>query len=122
MKMNQLSLAVDDVPATSEVLQRYFGMSPSGEGHKNFALLHDDDGLTLALMGAGAEPVSYPRTFHLGFILPSEGEVDDLHRRLEADGFEVGEPKRRHGAWSFGLEAPGGFRIAVRSRAEAGHG
>ena len=58
MKLNQLSLAVDDVPAASQVLERYFGLSPSGEGHKNFAMLHDDDGMTLALMGAGAEAVS----------------------------------------------------------------
>lgn len=122
MKLNQLSLAVDDVPAASRVLERYFGLSPSGEGHKNFAMLRDDDGMTLTLMGAGDEVVSYPRTFHLGFILPSEDEVDALHRRLQADGYEVGDPKRRHGAWSFGLEAPGGFRVAVRSRAESDHG
>lgn len=121
MKLNQLSLTVDDVAAASHVLERYFGLNVSGEAHKNLAMLRDD-GMTLTLMGAGAEAVSYPRSFHLGFILPSEHEVDDLHRRLAKDGYEVGDPKRRHGAWSFGLEAPSGFRIAVRSAAPGTHG
>ena len=45
-------------------------------------------------MGVGASnAVSYPRTFHLGFIQPSAADVDELHRRLVADGLDV-EPVR----------------------------
>ena len=88
MKLNHLHLTVDDVPATRSFLERYFGLRPSGEGHKNFDMLLDDDGLVLTLIGAGrSNTVSYPKTFHIGFIQPSE-------------------------------EAPGGFRIVVRSEVD----
>jgi hypothetical protein len=34
MKLNNLHLTVDDVPATRSFLERHFGPRPSGEGHK----------------------------------------------------------------------------------------
>lgn len=115
MKLNHVNLTVDDVPAAREFLQSYFGMRPAGEGHKNFDMLLDDDGLVLTLMGVGASnTVSYPRTFHIGFLQPSESDVDEINRRLEEDGFDVEAPSRAHGAWAFSFEAPGGFKIGVR--------
>ncbi len=78
-------------------------------------MLFDDDGLTLTLIGVGrSNTVSYPRTFHIGFIQASEGHVDEIHRRLKQDGFAVEPPSRQHGAWVFSFQAPGGFTIGVR--------
>ncbi len=115
MKLNHINLTVDDVPAARQFLERHFGLRPAGDGHKNFDKLFDDDGLTLTLMGVGASnAVSYPKTFHLGFIQPSAADVDELHRRLVADGLDVEPPSRQHGAWSFSFQAPGGFAIGVR--------
>ena len=46
-------LTVDDVPAARAFLERHFGLRPAGEGHKNFDMLLDDDGLVLTLIGVG---------------------------------------------------------------------
>lgn len=66
-------------------------------------------------MGVGSSSkVSYPKTFHLGFILPSEAEVNAINLRLMEDGFDVDAPGCHHGAWSFSCRAPGGFSVGVR--------
>lgn len=119
MKLNHINLAVDDVPAARQFLERVFGLQAVGEGHKNFQILLDDDGLVLTLMGVGRDnTVSYPRTFHIGFIQPSDAQVDAIHQRLTDDGFDVEPPSQQHGAWSFSFQAPGGFMIVVRSEAD----
>jgi lactoylglutathione lyase len=116
MKLNHVHLAVDDVPAARRFLERHFGLRPLGEGHKNFDMLLDDDGLVLTLIGVGrANTVTYPKTFHIGFIRPSEAQVDEINQRLTEDGFDVEPPSRQRGAWAFSLQAPGGFTIVVRS-------
>jgi catechol 2,3-dioxygenase-like lactoylglutathione lyase family enzyme len=121
MKLNHLHLTVDDVPAARGFLERHFGLRPLEEGHKNFDMLIDDDGLVLTLMGVGRDnTVSYPKTFHIGFILPSDPEVDAIYQRLKSDGLDVEAPSQQHGAWAFSLQAPGNFKIVVRSESQAG--
>ena len=51
--------------------------------------------------------LSYPETFHIGFIRPTEADVDAINARLVADGYAVEAPHRAHGAWTFYFEAPG---------------
>ena len=57
--------------------------------------------------------VRYPATFHIGFCQATNEGVDAVYRRLKEDGFEVPEPSRQHGSWTFYFEAPGGFTIEV---------
>jgi lactoylglutathione lyase len=114
MKLNHLNLSVNDVPAARRFLEKHFGLRPFGEGHKNFDVLIDDDDLVLTLIGVGrTKKVSYPQTFHIGFIQPTEADVDEINERLRADGFDVEPPSRQHGAWTFYFEAPGGFTVEV---------
>jgi lactoylglutathione lyase len=114
MKLNHLNLTVDDVPATRWFLEKHFGLRPYGRGQKNFDVLFDDDDLVLTLIGAGrSNKVSYPKTFHIGFIQPSEERVDELNQQLCDDGFDIEPPSRQHGAWTFYFEAPGGFTVEV---------
>ena len=121
MKLNHLHLTVDDVPAARGFLERHFGLRPFGEGHKNFDMLLDDDGLVLTLIGVGRDnTVSYPKTFHIGFIRPSDAHVDEINQRLKDAGFDVEPPSRQRGAWAFSFQAPGGFKIVVRSESQAG--
>ena len=117
MKLNHLNLTVTDVPATRELLERYFGLRIMG-GNDNLALLSDDNGLVLTLtsMKIGNETeVRYPATFHIGFAQESQERVNEINRRLREDGFEVPPPSRQHGAWTFYFRAPGGFMIEVLS-------
>lgn len=116
MKLNHLNLTVADAIAAGSFLAKYFGLKP-GDGVKmssRFAVLYDDEGLVLTLIQAEAgEPVRYPASFHIGFIQESPDKVNELHRRLISDGFEVEAPHKAHGAWTFYFTAPGGFTIEV---------
>ena len=55
----------------------------------------------------------FPAAFHVGFNLPSREEVDALHERLTRDGYKAGKRTEFHMAWTFYVEAPGGFLVEV---------
>jgi catechol 2,3-dioxygenase-like lactoylglutathione lyase family enzyme len=109
MKLNHVNLTVTDVPETVRFLEKYFGMQSQG-GDEKFTVLFDDDGLVLTLIKAGQ--VKYPATFHIGFMQESEERVNQINQRLKDDGFDVKPPERLH-AWTFYVEAPGGFPVEV---------
>lgn len=115
MKLNHLNLTVTNLPDTAGFLENYFGLRNRG-GNRNMAFLSDDNGmvLTLTSMKVGKETaVSYPATFHIGFIQESEEQVNEINRRLKEDGFDVPEPSRQHGSWTFYFRCSGGFVIEV---------
>jgi lactoylglutathione lyase len=112
MKMNHVNLTVTDVPQTRRLFETYFGLTRSRElGNDNFDVMFDDDGSAITLMKG--DEVSYPKTFHVGFIQESEEQVNEINQRLKDDGFDVEPPKRFHGSWTFYFRAPGGFMIEV---------
>jgi lactoylglutathione lyase len=116
MKVNHLNLTVTDPVETQQFFVKHFGLKPRGKGNQNIALLSDDNGMVLTLMSAETDPKSelkYPETFHIGFIQESEEQVNEINRRLKADGFQVPPPSRQHGSWTFYFDAPGGFTIEV---------
>lgn len=109
MKINHINLTVSDVPAAAQFLETYFGLRDLG-GRGGFAALMDDDHMVVTLMKA--REVKYPPTFHIGFGQESEERVNEIHQRLQADGFDVTQPERAH-AWTFYVQAPGGFTVEV---------
>jgi lactoylglutathione lyase len=114
MKVNHTNLTVDDVAGARRLLETHFGLRAPYVGKKNFDVLFDDDDMVVTLIGAGrAKEVSYPPTFHIGFIPPTEERVDEINRSLREDGFEVEPPSRQHAAWTFYFRAPGGFTVEV---------
>jgi len=115
MKLNHINLTVNDVPAASKFLEKYFGCQSLDEGEPDskFSALLDDDGMVITLMTGGkVSEVKYPRTFHIGFGQESEARVDEIYEQLKADGFAVEPPQRSH-AWTFYVQAPGGFTVEV---------
>lgn len=115
MKLNHINLTVTDAFEAGRFLEKYFGMRPP-EGVKmspKFAVLNDEDGMVLTLIKIDGEEVRYPTSFHIGFIQPTPGAVDEMNRRLREDGYEVPPPSRQHGAWTFYFTAPGGFTVEV---------
>jgi lactoylglutathione lyase len=112
MTLNHLNLTVTDPLATSEFLARHFDLRAGG-GNRGMQVLYDDRGLVLTLIKARPEDVKYPPTFHVGFIQPSERDVDAINARLREEGLDVDVPARLHGAWTFYFQAPGGFTIEV---------
>jgi len=112
MKLNHLNLTVTDVPETRKLFERYFGITGLEKGgNHNFDIVFDDNGLVLTLMKG--DEVSYPKTFHIGFVQKNEERVNAINQRLHDDGFDVKPPKRFHGSWTFYFRAPGGFTIEV---------
>ncbi|WP_209970864.1 VOC family protein [Paenibacillus eucommiae] len=112
MKLNHLNLTVTDVNAAKDFLETYFNLQSGGTRGNSFAVMFDDNGLVLTLM-KGAQ-VSYPNTFHIGFIQESEEKVNEINMRLKEDGFDVQPPQRSHG-WTFYVQAPGGFTVEILS-------
>jgi lactoylglutathione lyase len=113
VKLNHLNLAVTDVLAARDFLEKYFGLRSSG-GNAGMSFL-SDDGFVLTLMKAGkATDLAYPGNFHVGFFVESDEVVNEINRRLKDDGFEVAPPKWHH-AYTFYVEAPGGFTVELGS-------
>jgi catechol 2,3-dioxygenase-like lactoylglutathione lyase family enzyme len=123
MKLNHLNLTVPDVAETRRFLETYFGLQGSvnpytgepvegAESRSGFAVLFDNAGMVLTLMKGKASDIHYPPTFHIGFIQESEEKVNELNRRLKEAGFDVQPPQRSH-AWTFYVQAPGGFMVEV---------
>ncbi len=117
MKLNHINLTVTDVPETVKFLEKYFGLRRYGgkgeEIGKKFEALFDDDDLVLTLMKGGrTKEIYYPRTFHIGFGQESDERVNEIYQRLKDDGFDVQPPQRSH-AWTFYVQAPGGFTVEV---------
>ncbi|GCE51250.1 catechol 2,3-dioxygenase-like lactoylglutathione lyase family enzyme [Thermosporothrix hazakensis] len=110
MILNHVNLTVTDVPTAAAFLEKYFDMRQHEGGNKGFTVLFDDRGLVLTLMKA--REVSYPKTFHIGFGQESEERVNEIYQRLIADGYQADPPQRSH-AWTFYIQAPGGFTIEV---------
>jgi catechol 2,3-dioxygenase-like lactoylglutathione lyase family enzyme len=113
MVLNHLNLAVTDVVAAEQFLEKYFGLQSqvAGEEDKKFTVLFDDNGMILTLMKAG-QGIKYPGFFHIGFAQESEERVNEIYQRLKDDGFDVAPPERSH-AWTFYVRAPGGFMVEV---------
>ena len=116
MKLNHINLTVTDVIATRQFLEKYFGLRPMAGAKENpgFDMLTDDNGIVLTLIKVrNRTELSYPETFHIGFIQESEERVNEINQRLRDDGYEVDAPARLHGSWTFYFVCPGGFTIEV---------
>lgn len=117
MILNHLNLTVSDVPAAKAFLETYFGLRGRdvARENRNFTVLFDDNGFILTLMAVprGSDvDVAYPGNFHIGFAQPDEEAVNAMYVRLKADGFDV-QPPERHHAWTFYINAPGGFMVEI---------
>lgn len=112
MKINHLNLTVTDVRAAEEFLVKYFGLQSQG-GDEKMAVLFDDNGLVLTLM-KGGQNIKYPGSFHIGFIQEDEEQVNTINQRMKEDGLDV-KPPQQHHAWTFYVQAPGGFMVEVLS-------
>lgn len=116
MHLNHLNLAVPNVRQTREFFETYFGFRCiAAPGRDILANLVDESGFLLNLSNFDkATEVEYPSGFHIGFMQDSREQVDEIHARLKAGGFEVEPPREYHGAWTFYFRAPGGFVVEVQ--------
>jgi len=116
MKLNHTNLTVADVETTADFLQEYFELDKRGGGPA-ITILSDETGTVLTLMqGREGEEIEYPSSFHIGFFVDNESLVDEKHRQLKENGYDVTDVKTRHNTYDFYVEAPGGFSIEFGAR------
>ena len=115
MRLNHLNLTVPDVARTREFFETYFGLRCVIERGRNaLAVMVDETGFVLTLNNfEKVDKVDYPGAFHVGLMQDSREKVDAIIERLKAGGFDPPPPKEFHGAWTFYLDAPGGFVLEV---------
>lgn len=116
MKLNHINLTVTDVRKATDFLVKYFGMRSMG-GNQGMGFLTDEQdgwGFVLTLMKANESiQGKYPGNFHIGFFIDTRETVDEIHRRLKQDGFEVPAPEDNGHAYGFYVKVPGGFTVEV---------
>ncbi len=115
MRLNHLNLTVPDVARTREFFETYFGLRCVIERGRNaLAVMVNETGFVLTLNNfERVDKVEYPGAFHVGLMQDSREKVDAIFEQLKAGGFDPPPPKEFHGAWTFYLDAPGGFVLEV---------
>lgn len=92
MHLNHLDLQVRDVQKTVRFFERFFGFSLStSRNSPAIAILRGDQGFVLVLQRRKTEDETYPRDFHLGFLVDDVATVERLHRELVEAGEQVSD-------------------------------
>jgi catechol 2,3-dioxygenase-like lactoylglutathione lyase family enzyme len=117
MQLNHIDLSVPDVALTTSFFETGFGFEQIQKKRSNgMAILKGSDGFTLVLTRS-QQSEQYPKTFHIGFLVPSEQAVVDAYIRLEVAGIEFQHPPHVvRGCLLFYCYAPGGILIEVSHR------
>jgi catechol 2,3-dioxygenase-like lactoylglutathione lyase family enzyme len=118
LALNHLNLVVDNLDAATEFMQRCLDFQLLERKGQALAVLGDGAGFVLVLSSrqafGGAAPPRYPEGFHLGFVLRSPAEVDQMHARLDAGGVRLEHPPRTaRGAYAFYFHALDGLLFEV---------
>ena len=118
MRLNHLDLAVPDVAHTAAFFKAVFGFTEIETRGKTGAMtLLESEGFELVLTRASADTPPYPKTFHVGFLVPAEQDVRDAYARLATAGTDLPEaPRLLRGRLMFYCRAPGGVLVEVSHR------
>jgi catechol-2,3-dioxygenase len=121
--LNHANLSSYDVPSLTQFFRIVFGLQVLQERGANFALLQDDNGFLLTLMRDKrmSPEEGYPDTFHVGFLLASQQEVQARYDALCTANYVAPRPAKlkRGGPPSYGFycQAPGGVMVEVSTMA-----
>lgn len=118
LRLNHANLPVPDVPALRDFFIRHFDFRLVGTRPSDaFVVLEGADGFRLNLIRTREADPSYPRDFHVGFLVDDPRVVRDKHAELTAAGIEAGEVEEltRGGESSvtFYCHAPNGILLEV---------
>ena len=119
MRLNHLDLAVPDVASAANFFKSVFGFEEIEIRGKTGAMaVLAGDGFELVLTRAATcDGPLYPKTFHLGFLVPTEQDVLDAFARFSATQGEPAEaPRILRGKLMFYCHAPGGVLVEVSHR------
>ncbi len=96
MQLNHLSLAVPDVSEASRFFETFFDFKcVDTKGADVLVVLEGQGGFTLVLSHLDKEAaISYPKDFHIGFILESQEQVQAIFDRLKSGEINLPYPPR----------------------------
>ena len=116
MQLNHLDLSVPDVAAACSFLVRHFGFKLlHTKGNHGMAVLAGDGGVTLVL--TRNESASYPKTFHIGFLVDDAGAVAAKHAELaDADVAGLSALQELRGGPGFYCQTNWGILLEVGKR------
>ncbi|MEO7496921.1 MAG: VOC family protein [Massilia sp.] len=118
MQLNHLDLSVSDVGAASAFLCRHFGFALlQTKGQQGMAVLAGEGGFVLVLTRV-TQGLAYPKTFHVGFLVPEAAQVADKHAELEAASVVVSPLQDMRGGPCFYCRTEWGFMLEVSWRAQ----
>ena len=117
--LNHTNLTTYDVPALAKFFCSGFAFEAVSNRNDKFVVLRNADGFLLTLMfdkGMTAEH-GYPGIFHVGFLQPTQKDVDAKHEELTAKNYAAPKPELLHRGgpptYGFYTEAPGGVLVEV---------
>ncbi|WP_281321825.1 VOC family protein [Flavobacterium aestivum] len=103
MTINHLNLVVTDVTNAVNFFETHFDFNCEFvKGDSVIAVLKNKENFTLVIMGNKNGDTTYPKAFHIGFMLDSTEEVDSLHKKLVDNKIEVDQsPKKIRDSYAF---------------------
>lgn len=123
MRLNHIDLHSPVVAETASFLVDHLGLTlVEKRGRDAFYRLTDGSDLVLvisppiAALGGGDQVSLGVQTYHVGFLLPTRGEVDDVCRRIRSTAVRMTEPEERHGAYVFYIVIPGNILVEIGHR------
>jgi len=103
MTINHINLVVSNVASAATFFETYFQFERTViKGDYIIVALQNSEKFTLVLSGDKNGEVAYPKDFHIGFMLETPEQVDDLYEKLKLDSFEIGQaPKKIRDSHAF---------------------
>jgi catechol 2,3-dioxygenase-like lactoylglutathione lyase family enzyme len=118
MKLNHLSFPSTNLPATAAFFEKHLGFTIAAK-IKTDAYILKRPGFDVVIENA-EYPHEWPKNFHIGFELPTLGDVRELYDRFTANGVEMETEIFNNGRGSrFFCRAPGGVMFELNTRADA---
>jgi catechol-2,3-dioxygenase len=117
--LNHTNLTSYNVPALKEFFCSAFAFQVVHERGDKFAVLRNSEGFLLTLMydKCMTPEQGYPGLFHVGFLQPTQHDVDLMHEALRTlDPMAPNPAKLQRGgpaAYGFYYNAPGGVLVEV---------
>lgn len=117
MQLNHLNLVVSDLAAARAFFIDLFDFQLLVQHGEAIAILSDGQGFILALSDAarfGEAHPTYPKNFHVGFLLDQPTEVDQAYDRVVASGITPAHtPRTQHGSYGFYFTALNGMLFEI---------
>lgn len=103
MTINHVNLVVTDVQNTVDFFEKYFEFRCElVKGENVIAVLENKENFTLVVMNNKNGDTTYPKDFHIGFMLESTEAVDGLYDKLIGGKIEITQaPKKIRDSYGF---------------------